>query len=363
MANPGAVELVERSLRMVERISGLREGRRTWLALELQSDLMEADRVLSRRLRRIRGVFGGGSVRFTEAAAMAYQRQIHLAIQGVENNLRGRVFAQSAVASERSVRELVRLFGGLERRFTGIVRPLRLEQAAELSRVLKGAEASLMARHATSVDRYGQAMVREFEKRIRVGLLSGSSMDDMTAVLTGHGGPRGDVSMSATVTRQGVIRLREEAIPEGLFRRYRYWAERLIRTETMAAYNGARLEGLRAMRQDFGDLKKKIVAVLDDRTAEDSLLVNGQIRDVEDYFVDGAGRHYLYPPARPNDRETVIPWRTAWDEAPRSRRLTQKEIEVLDTSRLPPERRRVLLARLAARARRTPSVDAPGPPR
>lgn len=85
---------------------------------------------------------------------------------------------------------------------------------------------------------------------------------------------------------------------------------------TAYAYNRARLVGLQT-EYASGDrgLRKKILAHFDSRTAPDSIAVHGQIRKLDGLFQDGAGRQYLQPPARPNDRETVIPWRMSWSES------------------------------------------------
>jgi hypothetical protein len=84
---------------------------------------------------------------------------------------------------------------------------------------------------------------------------------------------------------------------------------------TAYAYNAAGLNTMQGFRNtDFPDMQKKILAHFDSRTAPDSIAVHGQIRPLDGYFMDGAGRQYLHPPGRPNDRETVIPWRPHWGE-------------------------------------------------
>ena len=79
-------------------------------------------------------------------------------------------------------------------------------------------------------------------------------------------------------------------------------AERIVRTEQSFAMHRRQIEDARAL--DLG-LRKQLVAVRDDRTGEDSLRVDGQIREIDEPFFDGV-RHYMHPPNRPNDRETVV---------------------------------------------------------
>lgn len=315
------------------------------IARVLLEDLERAERDLGRRLRELRRT--GLGQRFSGGQAELVRAQVRIATSEVVERVHGQQRASARRAAVRGVRETEKLARGLERRFTGIAQPLRLTEAARLIPIVDQATGARARYIATSLDRYGATMIGELEQIIRGGLISGATTDDMIAALTGHGGPRGTVSMAARVTPAGVIRLVESDIPEGLFVRHRYWAERLIRTEVMAAYNGAKLESLRAARQDFPDMQKKILAVLDNRTAEDSIYVHGQIRDLEENFVDGAGREYLYPPARPNDRETVVPWRRAWDEGPDEDLGELDEIEraLLDPESLTAEERAALLER------------------
>lgn len=90
----------------------------------------------------------------------------------------------------------------------------------------------------------------------------------------------------------------------------RYRAARIVRTETMNAYNAAHNAALMDAR-DSGQvpgLKKSAIVTFDARTDADSLPLSGQVRELEEDFVDGDGRRYLHPPGRPNDREKEIPW-------------------------------------------------------
>lgn len=186
---------------------------------------------------------------------------------------------------------------------------------------LRGVRASILRRTATSVDRYGRRTIGTYERTIQRGLLVGASQSEVIDALVGRGGPTGVVSMAAVEVSPGVVRrVRLEAIPEGLFRRYRYWATRIVRTEVANAQNAAAMSAMGSARDtDFPDMQKKILAMMDNRTAPDSIAVHGQVRGLDDPFVDGAGRVYNHPPARPNDREVVIPWRPSWPETRHSR--------------------------------------------
>lgn len=283
------------------------------MSADLLKLMDQADRELAKRLAKIVRRTEGLEPKFTEASIVAYRRQISLVRQFVQRRLAGQTTASATLAIRQALRNSVSVLEAFEMQFAGVVRPLRLAQATMMDRTVRGVRASLLAQHATSVDRYGMAMIAEFEKVIQKGFVTGASQREMVMALTGHGGPKGKVSLAAREIGGQVRRLREEFIPEGLFVRKKYWAERIVRTETAAAYNEAGVQGMYVQRDQFPDMGKKILATFDARTAYDSYAVHGQIRKLEELFIDGAGREYLRPPARPNDRETVIPWRMAWN--------------------------------------------------
>jgi hypothetical protein len=84
-------------------------------------------------------------------------------------------------------------------------------------------------------------------------------------------------------------------------------AERIVRTEHSYALHRRQAEDFAAvMGDEAADWRKQLVATIDDRTGLDSIFVNGQRRRISEPFRDNEGRVYMFPPNRPNDRETVI---------------------------------------------------------
>lgn len=153
-------------------------------------------------------------------------------------------------------------------------RPLNLQAIAAI------AQESIIERVPSSLARWGPAMAR----RVRVEIAS-------------------------TLATRGDRNAATEAIKHAIDGE-RWRARRIVRTEMMGAYNQAHHLSLRRARDEegVGDLKKSAVVTFDARTADDSLPVHGQVRELEEEFVDGKGRRYLHPPGRPNDREKEIPW-------------------------------------------------------
>lgn len=94
----------------------------------------------------------------------------------------------------------------------------------------------------------------------------------------------------------------------------RWKAERIVRTELLEAYNTSHHASLEYAQEEAGlgdEIAKSCIATFDARTDEDSYPVHGQVRALDEDFVDGDGRRYEHPPGRPNDREKEIPWLTS----------------------------------------------------
>ena len=216
---------------------------------------------------------------------------------------------QAGHAISASTREFVR---SIEILATGRVRPMPFDLEAP----------AIDSPHiAASVRRYGVAMTRDIQHTVQVGLANGLSQQEIVASLSGR------FTDAERVVQDGQVMDVSRARPIGIFRDRVAWAERIVRTETARAYNQGVYASLLAARNEDPRIKKKILARLDRRTAPDSLAVHGQVREVNDTFLDGAGRVYLMPPARPNDREIVIAWMDEWGENDVSRPLTQTQIE------------------------------------
>lgn len=293
--------LVELYVRRAVKLVSLRDTRGRIATRELLEDLMEADRRMAARLE----VLGGAlDTKFTYAQAKAYQAQIQITVEAVKKKLAGLTDAQVLRAIDNGFSHTVEMVSRLEEMFAGVSEPMRIQEASHMSRIKNGIQSSLLAHKNESIQKYGDAMIRDFERTIRLGFMEGKTTRQITADLIAHGGPG------------------------GLFRKKSWMAKRIVRTEVSNAYHESKLVTMQETRQlDFPDMQKKAMATFDNRTAFDSYAVHGQIRDLDDSFEDGAGRRYLRPPGRPNDRETVIPWRPSWKESDFSRMKSSAEIE------------------------------------
>lgn len=95
----------------------------------------------------------------------------------------------------------------------------------------------------------------------------------------------------------------------GLGRKYRYWAERLVRTETQAAYNHVHqghVTGIAADLKPHGVLvEKRWDASLDMRVCKDCRRMHGAVVATAGNFTVGK-RAVRYPPAHPNCRCCLV---------------------------------------------------------
>ena len=279
---------------------------------EVQDILRRATADLARRLDaavRVRG---------TTATSLAEMRatmaQLTTVTRELATRLGGTTVAAGRAAAETGAAGMFDYLQGAHETLGATARPLGLREGAMFSRALSGAEASVLRRLATKekeaaeqrddedpdagenvppspmreggvLSRYAMNTIGEFEGILQTGVVTGKPWADVRAQL-----------VDASPFLQGAPR---------------YWAERIVRTESMAAYNRAGWETIRAADDELGDMVKILSATFDNRTGWDSYQIHGQIRLPDEAF-SWAGGLYQHPPNRPNDREVVVPHRISW---------------------------------------------------
>jgi len=90
------------------------------------------------------------------------------------------------------------------------------------------------------------------------------------------------------------------------------------------AHGATKFAAIKKMRDEDGqdNLRKKVLENYDDdRVGDDSILIHGQVVDVDAPFTWKTKRgkawvlkEFMFPPNRPNDRGVVIPWDPDWDD-------------------------------------------------
>lgn len=264
-------------------------------AARLRPLLQRAAADLAARIQRAEGLRGAGSDSFTAVQARVVLRQVEDVLRALKPGMRDLVVDQAVSTSAREVAGTLDYLREAEKLFTGVARPLALNQAAIQDEVRSGAEASVLRRilsdpahkgHRGVLDRYGESVVGSFEKSLQQRVLTAKPWAEV----------RDDLVKSSPFL---------QAAPA-------HWAERVVRTESMHASNFAALETMQAADAQLGgDMLKVLCATFDSRTAADSYAVHGQVRRVSEPFDTWQGA-VQSPPARPNDRETVVPHRASW---------------------------------------------------
>lgn len=294
----------------------VRLGRRQALALadrigakQVDAIMREAATELEARLRS--SISTGATTPTSQREMAATLLQLRDVIRTVSNKVGETTLDVATDAANTSAASMFDYLQGM----SSAVEPgraLPIREASMFSRAVRGAETSILRRLATTdaeqgridddpdaiddvppepsreggvLSRYSIATIGEFENVLRRGMLTGK--------------PWGDVRDELT---------RQSPFLQGS---PKFWAERIVRTETMGAYNRAGWEAIRAADDELGDMVKILSATFDDRTGWDSYQVHGQIRLPDEAFSWNGGL-YQSPPNRPNDREVVVPHRIAW---------------------------------------------------
>lgn len=175
-----------------------------------------------------------------------------------------------------------------------------------LLRIVATGERELIPRFRTSAARYAGDVGADIRRELAIGLARRESISQMTDRLMRLGGPRGLVALRGVVGEPGAV---TEHIAEGLFARYRYWGERIARTETQRAYNVQVDETLREAREHIPDLMRRWDASADHRICPVCAELHGAVTTIDGVFPGG----YETAPAHPNCRCRVGAWRRSWD--------------------------------------------------
>lgn len=205
---------------------------------------------------------------------------------------------QAGALAARHVREQV---AALSSQFEGSAYLVPIDEAA----LIATGRSLLIPRFRTSAARYVGNVRDDIRRQLALGVLRGETIDQLTDRLVRLGGPSGWVALRGIKGRPGAV---VEKIGEGLFRRYRYWAERVVRTELMHAYNTQADIALEQAHAEDPAIKRRWNAAADWRLCPICAALDGAVVNVGEAFPGG----YQTAPAHPNCRCNVGPWKEAW---------------------------------------------------
>jgi hypothetical protein len=191
--------------------------------------------------------------------------------------------------------------------FDETIRPIALEEASILARGKK----ALVPRFRTSAARYSRDVQDHIRRELAAGVVKGETIDQLVRRLVrNHGGPKGHVALRGVAGEPGAL---VEYIPQGLFRKYRHWADRLARTEVMNAYNVHADESIAELAEDDAGVLRKWDASLDFRACEICRGLDEQSVAVGEPFSSGILGRVDHPPAHPYCRCVLVAWHEDWD--------------------------------------------------
>lgn len=286
--------------------------------------LREAREELKRNLEQWLGTHADGKERFTAFRYRQALRQIETALKKVdelEPALFGALKSSGAKAGKKATDHTVKQLDRYSKIFEGSAYPLPLNEAAAIA----NANSFLIPHYRTSAKRYVGNVRDDIKQQLAIGVLKGETIDELTDRLVKHGGPKGWVALRGVKGERGA---RVQLITEGLFKRYRYWAERVVRTEVMSAYNTVADASIRQLAKDDGELRRRWNSAADWRLCPICHELDGQIAKVDEPFKGG----YVTAPAHPNCRCNVGPWKERWqteaqqeadERVPESNRIPQ----------------------------------------
>lgn len=249
---------------------------------------------LAARLAKAEGLRGAGKDSFTAVQARAVLGQVQDVLRALKPGMKGVLVDQAVRASKVQTASVLKYLNDAEKHFTGVAAPLPISDAAVYDHVRQGAESSVLRRilsdpahpaHPGVLDRYGEQVIGDFEASLAQRVLTKKPWAEV----------RDDLVKSSPFLQKAPA----------------HWAERIVRTESMAASNRSSLEAIKVTETALGDVVKILSATFDNRTAADSYAVHGQIRRPDEPFQDWK-HSYMHPPNRPNDREVVLPHRLSW---------------------------------------------------
>jgi len=222
----------------------------------------------------------------TKTATMVQlQAAVSQLSKGQTNLLREGLGTTARVSAGDAARSLTEL----DKSYLGASSPLRFDTTDWISNQSRYRSVTRLREFSQSFARYGAATVATVERELAKSVMVGEPW---------------------TAARKKVWSATRNVVGHN-----QWMVDRILRTETSAAYNGTMLAALEESDEPQDPMMKRLVATFDWRTGKDSVMLHGQTRPVKEPFTDPwFGRDYMAPPNRPNDREIIVPWRASYGQ-------------------------------------------------
>lgn len=251
-----------------------------------------AELELTRDLAKASFIHAAGNASYTAQMHRNALIQIRKTLESIRGPLHERIASAlrhgGQLAANLATRHLFMEVQKFSSIFEHSVRPIAIEAAT----IIADGKRVLWKRFDNSAARYTGAIGEDIRRQLAVGLVRGETIDQITSRLAKHGGPKGLVY---TRGRAGSPGARAEMISEGLFKKYRYYAERLARTEIVNAYNQTALDGMADLNDDDPGYFKRWDAAIDGRLCPDCGSLDDQIVPIDSNFRGGVEAPPLHP--------------------------------------------------------------------
>lgn len=268
--------------------------------------LREAEREVASDLARWLRTVEDGEERFTAQRYRSLLLQLRHGRQEIEWAQRVRIGTFDALrhggkdAGSMAMRHLTEEVARFSAAFGGPA-PIDLERAG----VLAKGDRLLIPRFKSSAARYAGNILDDIKRQFSIGVVRQESFWEMTNRLQRLGRRRLVRVAKGEIGEAGEV---GNNIAAGLFTRYRYWGERVVRTEMINAYNQNADDGLVEMAKDDPRMLKRWDASLDYRCCIICRKLHGETVKPHENF-SGGNPH---PPAHCNCRCAEVAWMEHW---------------------------------------------------
>lgn len=272
----------------------------------LRPVLQAAEAELSRDLHKWLTSVKDGELRFTTQQYRNSLLQIRTAlakIAAMEGPVKQTLIDHGHTAGRMATGHIAAELAAFGDHFGHSIRPIPLEVAS----ILAQGDKMLIPRFRNSAARYAGSVGDDIRQMLALGVVRGENIDQLKRRLIAQGGPRGLVALRGKLGDPGAV---SEMISEGLFKRYNYWAERVVRTEVLGAYNTHGFIGIADMAESEPGMLKRWDAANDYRVCS----LCRSLHEVTVKPLENFPGGYKYPPAHPNCRCAVVAWHAAWGD-------------------------------------------------
>jgi hypothetical protein len=244
-----------------------------------------------------------GSAPFSIQQHRSLLAQARTGLVQLSRSMTSKLGEETAGQQEAAARALIIDVKRLEKKATGAVVQLPIEQAARFAGVVDKRKTSLLKHHQKLMSKTASASILKIEGALAQSLVQGET---------------GYAAVSRVVDAVGG----------------EWWrSERIVRTESAWAYNATHVDAAKDAVKTFPDLMMRwseqvsdvTLLPLDNRTGDDSRAMHGQLARPGGLFMMQTvpppglkvslgllGQSWDHPPNRPHDRATLTPWRPGW---------------------------------------------------